>query len=120
LKRGVAYYVYILASQRNGTLYIGVTNDLVRRVYEHRCRSVPGFTHRYAVDRLVWFESHGEVTSAIQREKNLKHWLRRWKIDLIERTNPTWRDLCDEIAGRDRRAGSSGQARGRQQRAQPS
>ena len=73
MKRGVAYYIYILASQRNGTLYSGVTNDLVRRVYEHRCRSVPGFTCRYDVDRLVWFESHGEVASAIQREKNPKH-----------------------------------------------
>ena len=98
MKRGVAYYIYILASQRNGTLYSSVTNDLVRRVYEHRCRSVPGFTCRYDVDRLVWFESHGEVASAIQREKNPKHWLRRWKIDLIERTNPSWRDLYDEIA----------------------
>jgi putative endonuclease len=95
----VAYYVYILASQRNGTLYIGVTNDLVRRVHEHRCHSVPGFTCRYAVDRLVWFEAHREVAAAIQREKNLKRWLRRWKIDLIERTNPTWRDLYDEITG---------------------
>ena len=77
LKRDVLYYVYMLASRRNGTLYIGVTNDLVRRVYEHRCGFVPGFTHRYDVDRLVWFESHGEVTAAIQREKHLKRWLRR-------------------------------------------
>jgi len=99
LKRDVPYHVYMLASRRNGTLFIGVTNDLVRRVYEHRCGSVPGFTHRYDVDRLVWFESHGEVTAAIQREKNLKRWLRRWKIALIERTNPTWRDLYDETAG---------------------
>jgi putative endonuclease len=67
----VAYYVYILASRRNSTLYIGVTNDLVRRVYEHRCRSVPGFTRRYAVDQLVWFEAYSEITAAIQREKSL-------------------------------------------------
>jgi putative endonuclease len=99
LKRGVGYYVYILASQRNGTLYIGVTNGLVRRVYEHRTHAVPGFTRRYEVDQLVWFESHDDVTAAIQREKNLKHWLRQWKIALIERGNPTWRDLYDEIAG---------------------
>jgi putative endonuclease len=95
----VAYYVYILASRRNGTLYVGVTNDLVRRVYEHRCRAVPGFTRRYAVDQLVWFEAHSEITAAIQREKSIKRWLRRWKTELIERTNPTWRDLYDEIAG---------------------
>ena len=99
MKRGVAYYVYILASRRNGTLYVGVTNDLVRRVYEHRSRAVPGFTRRYEVDRLVWFEAHAEITAAIQREKSLKRWLRRWKIDLIECANPTWRDLYDEIAG---------------------
>jgi putative endonuclease len=95
----MAYYVYILASRRNGTLYVGVTNDLVRRVYEHRSRVVPDFTRRYAVDQLVWFEAHGEITAAIQREKSLKRWLRRWKIDLIERTSPTWRDLYDDIAG---------------------
>jgi putative endonuclease len=95
----MAYYVYMLASRLNGTLYIGVTNDLVRWVYEHRRRSVPGFTHRYDVDRLVWFEAHDEIRAAIQREKNLKHWVRSWKIALIERDNPSWRDLYDDIAG---------------------
>jgi putative endonuclease len=99
LKRRVAYYVYMLASRRNGTLYIGVTNDLVRRVYEHRSGTAPGFTRRYEVGRLVWFELHDEITAAIQREKNLKHWLRRWKIALIESANPAWRDLYDDIAG---------------------
>jgi putative endonuclease len=99
LKRDVPYYVYMLASRRNGTLYIGVTNDLVRRVYEHRSGFVSGFTDRHEVHRLVWFESHDEVTAAIHREKNLKRWLRRWKITLIERTNPNWRDLYDEVAG---------------------
>jgi putative endonuclease len=96
---GVAYYVYMLASRRHGTLYIGVTNDLVRRFYEHRDGSVPGFTRRYRVERLVWFESHSDVTTAIQREKSLKRWLRAWKITLIQHTNPTWHDLYDEIAG---------------------
>jgi putative endonuclease len=98
LRYGVAYYVYILASRRLGTLYIGVTNDLVRRVYEHRSDAVPGFASRYGTRRLVWFEVHEDVTDAIQREKNLKRWLRAWRIALIERTNPGWSDLYDEIA----------------------
>jgi putative endonuclease len=94
----VAYYVYILASRRLGTLYIGVTSDLVRRVHEHRSDAVPGFASRYGAKRLVWFEVHDDVRAAIQREKNLKRWLRAWKIALIERTNPGWSDLYDEIA----------------------
>ena len=94
----MAYYVYMLASRPRGTLYVGVTGDLVRRVWEHKQGAVPGFTHRYGVGRLVWFEVFDEVTAAIQREKTLKHWLRAWKITLIERANPTWRDLYDEIA----------------------
>jgi putative endonuclease len=98
LKRGVAYYVYMLASRHHGTLYIGVTNDLVRRVHEHRCHAVPGFTRRYHVERLVWFEPHDDIGAAIRREKSLKRWLRAWKVALIEQTNPTWRDLFDEIA----------------------
>jgi putative endonuclease len=98
LRDGAAYYVYILASRRLGTLYIGVTGDLVRRVYEHRSDAVPGFASRYGAKRLVWFEVHDDVTAAIQREKNLKRWLRAWKIALIERTNPGWSDLYDEIA----------------------
>jgi len=92
------YCVYILASRRNGTLYVGVSNDLVRRVWEHR-QGIGGFTTKYGVTRLVYFEDTPNVTAAIQREKNLKHWSRAWKIALIERANPEWGDLYDEIAG---------------------
>ena len=81
-----------------GCLYIGVTGDLVRRVWEHRSGAVPGFTRRYGVDRLVWFEVFDDASAAIQREKTLKQWLRAWKIALIERNNPTWRDLYNDIA----------------------
>ena len=98
MKHGVPYYVYILASRRLGTLYIGVTSDLARRVHDHRSDAVPGFTSRYGVKRLVWFEAYDNVRAAIQREKNLKHWVRAWKIALIERTNPAWSDLYDDIA----------------------
>ena len=96
-KYGVAYYVYILASQRNGTLYIGVTNDLARRVYEHREGLVAGFTKRYGVKKLVHFETHQNVRAAIQREKTLKHWVRAWKVALIEEDNPEWRDLYEDL-----------------------
>jgi len=89
-------YLYILASRPNGTLYTGVTSDLVRRVFEHR-NGDSQFTSRYCVTRLVYFEVHDSITAAIQREKNVKHWPRRWKIDLIEESNPDWRDLYDEI-----------------------
>ena len=88
----------MLASRPRGTIYIGVTSDLARRVWEHRCGAVPGFTHRYGVERLVWFEVFDDVRAAIQREKTLKHWLRAWKIALVERANPDWRDLWEEIA----------------------
>jgi len=91
------YYVYILASKRNGTLYIGVTNDLIRRVYEHKSNLVEGFTRKYSVHRLVWFDQCDDVTVAIQREKQMKAWKRDWKIRLIEETNPEWKDLYDEI-----------------------
>jgi putative endonuclease len=94
----MAYYVYIMASQRNGTLYVGVTNDLVRRAYEHKEGSVEGFTNRYDVKDLVFFEEHGDARNAIQREKNIKHWSRAWKLAVIERSNPEWRDLYEEIA----------------------
>ncbi|WP_310498695.1 GIY-YIG nuclease family protein [Sandarakinorhabdus sp.] len=87
-------HVYILASRRQGTLYIGVTADLMRRVSEHRLGETPGFTRRYGANRLVWHEAHGEITSAIAREKQLKHWNRAWKIRLIETANPEWRDLA--------------------------
>ncbi len=93
-----SFFVYILASKRNGTLYVGVTSDLVRRVHEHKEDVVKGFTRDYGVHRLVHFEEYSDPGAAIQREKNIKHWVRRWKIDLIESANPTWRDLHDEIA----------------------
>ena len=90
---GRMYYVYILASRRNGTLYIGVTNNLMRRVYEHRMELVEGFTKRYHVHQLVYYESTSSIRSAIEREKRLKKWKRAWKIELIEGFNPEWRDL---------------------------
>ena len=93
------YYVYLLASDRNGTLYIGVTRDLVRRVYDHKNKVKPGFTSRYGVQRLVWFETYDDPTNAISREKEIKKWRRAWKMQLIEKSNPQWRDLYDEIAG---------------------
>jgi putative endonuclease len=98
LTSSVAYYVYILASQPNGTLYIGVTNDLIRRVYEHREGLADGFTKRHGVKDLVYYEIHDRVEQAIQREKNMKHWSRAWKINLIERENPLWTDLWSSIA----------------------
>ena len=90
-----SYYVYMLASKRNGTLYIGVTNDLVRRVYEHKQGLIEGFTKKYKVDRLVFFEETNDVESAIIREKRLKKWNRQWKIELIEKQNPEWKDLYE-------------------------
>jgi len=95
--RDHAYYVYILASQRNGTLYVGVTNDLIRRVQEHREGLVPGFTKRYGVKLLVYFEAHQEITEAILREKRIKRWQRNWKLQLIEGQNPQWLDLWPEL-----------------------
>jgi len=88
---------YILASKGNGTLYIGVTSDLVKRIWEHRNNMVEGFTKRYAVHHLVWYESHESMESAIQREKRLKKWKRVWKLELIERSNPDWQDLYHTI-----------------------
>ncbi|MGP9809888.1 GIY-YIG nuclease family protein [Rhodopseudomonas sp. NSM] len=93
----MAYYVYLLASRKDGALYIGVTNDLVRRVYEHRTKAVAGFTSKYNIARLVWFEIHDDPISAITREKELKKWRRAWKVALIERDNPGWEDLFDTI-----------------------
>jgi putative endonuclease len=91
------FYVYILASRPGGTLYIGVTNNLIRRVYEHRMGFVDGFTKRYNVKQLVYFEIYPSVRDAIQREKTMKHWPRAWKTRLIVQDNPTWRDLYEEI-----------------------
>jgi putative endonuclease len=93
----MSFWVYVLASRPGGTLYVGVTNDLIRRVHEHREGLVPGFTKRYGVKRLVYYEQHDAALNAIQREKNIKHWSREWKIDLVLSLNPDWRDLYDEI-----------------------
>ncbi len=87
------YYVYIAASKRNGTLYVGVTSNLKKRIYEHKEGLVDGFTKKYKVDRLVYFEMTNDVNSAIQREKQMKKWKREWKIKLIEKENSCWRDL---------------------------
>ena len=92
------WYVYILASRRNGTLYVGMTNDLLRRVWEHKQELVDSFTKKYRVHSLVWYEAAESPAAAIQREKQLKHWRRAWKLSLIEEGNPTWRDLFDELA----------------------
>ena len=94
----MTYFVYLLASRKYGTLYLGVTNDLVRRVYEHKSKVVPGFSAKYGVDRLVWYEAHHHPTAAIAREKQIKKWRRDWKIALIEADNLDWNDLFDEIA----------------------
>ena len=91
------FYVYVLGSQRNGTLYIGVTSDLVERVYEHKNNLVPGFTQEYNVHRLVYFETTDDVETAITRERQLKKWNRDWKIELIEKNNPDWRDLYFDL-----------------------
>src|SRR5664279_2590108 len=93
----MAYYVYILASRRDGAIYIGVTNDIVRRIYEHRIKAVPGFTSKYNITRLVWFEIYDDPISAISREKELKKWKRAWKTHLIESQNPQWDDLYESI-----------------------
>ena len=89
--------VYLLASKRNGTLYIGVTSNLPARIWQHKNDQIDGFTKKYRVHRLVYFELHEEMTAAIQREKQLKKWRRAWKIELIEKDNPEWRDLYEEI-----------------------
>jgi len=89
--------VYILASKRNGTLYIGVTSDLAKRVWQHKNDVVDGFTKRYSVHQLVWYELHETMESAIEREKTLKNWKRAWKLELIENSNPSWQDLYETI-----------------------
>jgi putative endonuclease len=90
-------YVYILASGLNGTLYVGVTSDLVKRVWQHREGLAEGFTKRYGIKHLVWYEIHAEILEAIRREKQIKKWDRSWKMELIHKSNPTWRDLYAEI-----------------------
>ena len=89
--------VYILASKQNGTLYIGVTSELVKRIWEYKNDMVEGFTKRYGVHRLVWYEVHESMESAIEREKRLKEWKRKWKLELIESSNPNWQDLYNMI-----------------------
>lgn len=91
------YYIYILASKKNGTLYIGVTNNLIRRVYEHKNNIVKGFTQKYKVHNLVYYEIYNDINDAITREKRIKKWKRQWKIELIKKFNPEWKDLYNEI-----------------------
>jgi len=97
MQTAMAMYVYLLASRKQGTLYLGVTNDLIRRVGQHKQKMLPGFTSRYDVRRLVWFECYDGPTEAIAREKEIKKWRRTWKVDLIKKENPEWRDLYPEI-----------------------
>ncbi len=92
------YHVYIMASDRNGTLYVGVSSDLARRVYEHRHGATGGFTRRYGVKRLVYMEHFDDVEYALQRERQIKKWNRSWKLELIEKANPQWLDLYDKLA----------------------
>lgn len=95
--RGHTYFVYMLTNRPDGTLYIGVTNDLARRVWEHRNGGASSFTHKYNLHRLVWFEVHSDVSEAILREKRLKKWNRAWKVELIEAENCQWRDLYGDV-----------------------
>ncbi|MBZ0139220.1 MAG: GIY-YIG nuclease family protein [Pseudorhodoplanes sp.] len=94
------FYVYILATRKDGPLYVGVTSNLHKRVHEHKTHAVSGFTTRYNVDRLVWFETHDRAEAAIRREKQIKRWLRPWKKELIEAANPDWRDLYELLGPR--------------------
>jgi len=91
------YYVYIMTSKRNGTLYIGVTSDLIRRVYEHENNLLEGFTKRYKVHMLAYYEETNDINAALNREKQLKNWKRKWKLELIEKFNPNWADLYDKL-----------------------
>ncbi|OGO33250.1 MAG: hypothetical protein A2Z29_02555 [Chloroflexi bacterium RBG_16_56_11] len=93
------YYVYIIASKRNGTLYIGVTNNLILRIVEHKSGKVEGFSKRYKINQLVYYEETNDILSAITREKQMKKWKRAWKLRLIEKDNPDWRDLYQDIVG---------------------
>jgi putative endonuclease len=97
LAMDVVFSVYVLASKRNGTLYIGVTNNLARRMLEHKAKLVPGFTRKYEVDQLVYFEMFDSILEARAREHSLKRWRRAWKIALIEKLNPNWRDLTNDL-----------------------
>jgi len=99
MSRERRYFVYILASKRNGTLYTGVTSDLANRTWQHKSDLIAGFTKRYGVHRLVWFEEFADIYEAIAREKQIKGWNRAWKIRLLEKQNPEWRDLYSDIIG---------------------
>jgi putative endonuclease len=101
----MSYYVYILASRKDGAIYLGVTNDIVRRVYDHRTKAVRSFTSKYNITRLVWFEIYDDPISAISREKELKKWKRAWKTQLIEAQNPQWNDLYESICSSIRHSG---------------
>ena len=92
------YFVYILASQRNGTLYIGSTSNLIQRIWQHKNNVILGFTAKYRVRQLVYYEEHQNIAEMARREKRLKNWCRKWKLNLIEGFNPTWRDLYEEIS----------------------
>ena len=94
----MSYYVYIMTNRKEGWLYIGITNNLARRAYEHREKLVSGFTQKYNLHRLVYYETYQTAQEAIQREKNMKEWKRAWKTELIETMNPDWRDLYEELA----------------------
>ncbi len=94
----MSYFVYIMTNRRDGTLYNGVTNDLAPRVYEHREKLMPGFTQKYNLDRLVYYEGYASAELAIRREKNMKEWKRAWKIELVEKMNPEWRDLYEDLS----------------------
>jgi len=91
------YFVYIVSNYQRGVLYVGVTNDLIRRVYEHKQGDIDGFTKKYHVDRLVYFEMYNNIDNAISREKQMKKWYRKWKIELIEKANPEWNDLYETL-----------------------
>jgi putative endonuclease len=94
----MAFYVYILASRRNGTLYIGMTDNLIQRVWMHRNGALPGFTRKYGVKTLVWYEQYESRESALTRERQMKRWNRTWKLQVIERMNPRWADLYDQLS----------------------
>ncbi len=97
MKKEKQAFVYIMANKRNGTIYTGVTNDLSNRVWQHKQNVIEGFTKKYGVHHLVYFEQHGSMYSAIEREKQIKKWCRQWKLKLIEKENPSWSDLYDSI-----------------------
>ena len=97
MPRDIDPVVYILASRRNGTLYVGVTSNLLQRIHQHREGLIPGFTRDYSIKMLLWFEQHATMDAAILREKRIKKWNRSWKLELIEKANPDWRDLAEDL-----------------------